>query len=233
VTIGPLPAVPGSNCPSRYGGRQTLTSTVPRASPNSVSMMKASPDLRRGVLEAPTLDAPREAYAARVRADGGGASTGEFDQEIGGLARGVAGEQPAVTRLARSAWRAGYTARAHWRGGYIERVELPTAAFLAHAGDLFAAHPITAVVLTDRRAGPADDAGMVRWTRASPPPPGYRLHRRFGARFATDLASDLPPELFSAGLPAGAIDTETRADEVLSAACVRHGRRMAGLPDLG
>jgi hypothetical protein len=191
-------------------------------------MMKSSPDLRRGVLEAPILDAPRAAYAARVRADGGGVSTGEFTQELGGLARGGPGELPAVTRLARSAWRAGYTVRTHWRGGFIDRIELPAAAFLEHAEDLFSAHPITAVLLTDKRARPADDGIGVRWA----PAPGAHAERRFGGRFRMDLRSDLPRELFDAGLTAGAIDTPTSADEALSGACVRHGRRLAGLPEL-
>jgi hypothetical protein len=199
------------------------------APPNLVSMMKSVPDLRRAVLEAPTLGAPRAAYAARARADGGGVSTGEFTQEMGGLARGVAGEQPAVTRLARSAWRAGYTVRAHWHGGFIDRIELPAAAFLEHAEDLFAAHPITTVLLTDKQARPADDGNWVKWA----PAPGGRAERRFGGRFLMGLRSDLPHELFEAGLTAGPIDTATLADEALSGACVRHGRRLAGLPELG
>lgn len=186
-------------------------------------------DLLRAVLERPSLDAPRAAYAAYARAEGCETPSGEFSQVIGGLSPGVVGEGLAVTALARSAWRSGYTARAGWRGGFIEQLDLPIAAFLAHAAELFAAHPITHVRLADKRARPTGTAGGVQWTRALVVPVRSGALHPVGARAAVQSPSDLPPELFAAGLTWAVIDTAGQADEALSAACVAFGRRLAGL----
>jgi hypothetical protein len=190
------------------------------------------PDPRRAVLDDPTSDAPRAAYAAWARTAGQEGPAGEFWQEIGLLCPELPGEQPAVARLARSARRRGYTARAHWRGGFVDAVELPAASFLFHAADLFAAHPIAQVRLADKEARPAGPAGGVAWTPTPAAATARYAFQRLGARRGADRPSDLPPELFAAGLPAAPFDTTARADEALSAACVAHGRRLAGLPPL-
>ena len=194
--------------------------------------MPTHTDHRRAVLDDPARDAPRTAYAAWARAEGGEGPAGEFCQEIGLLCPELPGEQPAVARLARSARRCGYTARAEWRGGFVEGIELPAAAYMSHAADLFAAHPITRVRLADKQARPAGPAGGVEWTPTPVAPAARYAFQRLGARRGADRPSDLPPELFAAGLPTGPFDTAARADEALSAACVAYGRQLAGLPPL-
>jgi hypothetical protein len=180
--------------------------------------------LRRAVLERPAGDGPRRAYAAGAGPDDG-TPAGEFAQDIGGLTAAVPGQQAAVGRLARAAWRAGYTARAGWTGGFIHRVELPAAAFLAHAADLFAAHPVTTIRLTDRHPELCPDGAGVRWVErpAGRSAPLRGRHRRAGP------GPDLPPEFFAAGLPRTPFATVALADAGLAAARVLHGRRLAGL----
>ena len=187
---------------------------------------------RRAGLDDTARDGPRTADAVLTLARGVEGPAGEFWQEIGGLSPGLPGEQPAVTRLARSAWRRGYTARAGWRGGFVKALELPADAFLFHAADLFAAHPITRVRLTDKQARPAGHAGEVEWTPTPVAPAGRYVIHRLRIRRPAERPSDLPAELFAAGLPAAPFDTAARADAALSAACVAYGRQLAGLPAL-
>src|SRR5947209_4787991 len=153
----------------------------------------------------------------------------EFTPIIEGLTSGPAGEESAVGRLARAAWRAGYAVRVGCRGAFIDRIELPAAAFLAHAAGLFAAHPITAVRLTDRHPEPGSDGTGVRWAehRAGRGSSFGGRHRRAGA------GPDVPPELFAAGLARTSFATVALADAGLSAACVRHGPRLARLHPSG
>lgn len=151
-------------------------------------------------------------------------AAGAFTQVIDGLTPGVGGEHTAVGRLGRAAWRAGYTVRAGWRGGSIDWIELPAAAFLAHAAGLFAAHPITAVRLTDRHPERAPDGTGLQWTES---PAGRSL--TFGRHRRAGPGPDVPPELFAAGLERAPFATVALADAGLSAACVRLGRRLAGL----
>ena len=211
--------------------------------------MTGERDLNRAVLDNLDDDAPPLAGAGlraaagtdpgRVRSiresvdDAGPLAADEFTQEVGGLgSRDAACE--AIRRLGRSAWRAGYAARLHWRQGFVHGVELPAAAFLAHAADLFAAHPIVRVRLTDKQASRSPDVtGAYVWGECPPVPVGLPAWRRSGNRVrAADRASDVAAELFAAGLPRAGFETANQADDALSAACVAYGCQLAGLAPL-
>jgi uncharacterized protein (TIGR02996 family) len=116
--------------------------------------------------------------------------------------------------------------------GFVGELRLPTAAFLAHAPALFAAHPVTAVRLTDRRASrgvwfankgdddfirnglePAD-SNWLPWSVA--------IH--LGESYVTPYPRFERHEWEQ--------ETPADADAALSAACVAYGRRLAGLPPL-
>jgi uncharacterized protein (TIGR02996 family) len=119
-----------------------------------------------------------------------------------------------------------------FRRGFIEKVEMWTADFLAHAPALFAAHPVERVVLTDKHphawfADPSREHGWFRNAEYDPRQPNL-----------------LPPELFvglSGGEPLGGSIPGVNPDEMqypnrnaalsaASAACVSFGREKAGLP---
>jgi uncharacterized protein (TIGR02996 family) len=111
----------------------------------------------------------------------------------------------------------------HWRRGFLRTVRLPCRDFLDHAAALFATHPVTEVRLTDREPLLCADG----------------RHRWYGDDWGTEIQTedDLPPELFAL---LGAKETgyylgrsypdATSAWEDLSAACVRLGRNLNGLP---
>ena len=206
--------------------------------------MASEYELIRAVLADPAAARPRLAYAEWLAADGRDpgracvirqAGAGDVEavaghtQELGGPGSAAAGPG-AVMRLGRSAWRAGYAARLHWSRGFVHEVELPAAAFLAHAADLFAAHPIARVRLTDKLASrPADGAGDYSWRECPPTQVGVLVWRRPGSRRpVTRRASEVAPELFAAGLPRDGFQTAGAADDALSAACVAYGRQLAG-----
>jgi uncharacterized protein (TIGR02996 family) len=114
------------------------------------------------------------------------------------------------------------------RRGFVDELRCDTNPFLEHAETLFQEHPISGVKLCDRR--PADRTGVNGrwyWLRG-----GRRLRR-------PDPESYLPDELFESlfdspsedeaviGLP---FKSERDAEFALSAACVKYGRELAGLP---
>jgi uncharacterized protein (TIGR02996 family) len=209
--------------------------------------MASENDLLRAVLDDPAADAPRLAYAdwlaaggepgrarairAQLEADGMSADSG-FAQELGGLGSRDISACAAILGLGRSAWRSGYAARLHWRRGFVDRVELPAAAFLAHAAALFAAHPIVAVRLADKRPARSEGAGGYAWSERPSAWAGGRPVTAWRKQRATEGASDLAAELFAAGLRRTGFESADQADDAVSAACVRYGRRLAGLVPL-
>lgn len=131
-------------------------------------------------------------------------------------------------------WADGLNFRRGYRRGFVERIELSLAEFERHAKELFAAHPITEVGLSDRAPNiytdEGRDAGLFAFESATPadlldqPLPGYvpqplwnllRLSRNEGARGSR-------------------VYFATRGDAAssLSRACVAYGRELAGLPAL-
>lgn len=119
--------------------------------------------------------------------------------------------------------------RPAWERGFIARLELPTAAFTAHAAAIFARHPVTAVRLTDREP-------FVPFSDGQPDANWYD-----GAKCTTGvhLASNLPSDVFDLvegyefrNATRKQFDGVDKAVAALSAACVRYARRLAGLPDL-
>jgi hypothetical protein len=112
--------------------------------------------------------------------------------------------------------------------GFVSALAMTTRAFLDRAAALFAAHPVTAVRLIDRHPEPAP-GGQVRWVDM---PAGRARALAAGPPRRLAPGPDVPPELFAAGLPRSPFATAALADAGLSAACVRHGRRLAGLPPL-
>lgn len=108
------------------------------------------------------------------------------------------------------------------RHGFISRIRLPLAAFMEHARELFQAAPITEVELSDRDCEHHEhDPGWWRSVLNDPAEP-----------------DELPGELFDL-LTGGTFMNRWRlygesalARADLSAACVRFGRELAGLPEL-
>lgn len=111
------------------------------------------------------------------------------------------------------------------RRGFVERVEMPTDAFLAHAKALFSRHPVTEVVLADREPYGGVANAHPSWSDGSRVKVSMRMESNLpgelyqflsdGVRGPTSLYRDYPDR-------AAAL-----AD--LSRACVRHGRAEAGL----
>jgi uncharacterized protein (TIGR02996 family) len=113
-----------------------------------------------------------------------------------------------------------------WSRGFVASIALPTAAFIEHAAELFRAHPITAVRLTDREPnnyGPPDDDMQFGWL--------------------SEHEHGVGPAGLPRGLLAALADSEPgdgilrwrnadAANFALSRACVSFGRKAAGLPSL-
>lgn len=125
------------------------------------------------------------------------------------------------------------------RRGFVSEIRLPLAVFLAHARDLFAAHPITAVVLTDRESWVNHDRTHWGWWLDNPAihaPAPDSLPRPLADAMADD------PTRYDYGIgvrylpggPAGGLlfRSADAAHKALSAACVSYGRERAGLPPL-
>lgn len=114
--------------------------------------------------------------------------------------------------------------------GFVESVTCTVADFMAHAGAMFSTHPITRVTLTDREPDLFDLGDRV--------PRVWNTHENVVLGAARSL---LPSDLFDL-LPephdpaeftcAWAGRDTAHALDALSVACVRYGRRLAGLPDL-
>lgn len=103
--------------------------------------------------------------------------------------------------------------------GFVESITCPLAAFLAHTPAIFAAHPVTAVRLTDREPHQHD---REIWAFLGPPP----------------SPNGLPADLYDCLVgPYGSDSyrwyaTSDAALSALSAACLSFGRSAAGLPPL-
>jgi uncharacterized protein (TIGR02996 family) len=104
------------------------------------------------------------------------------------------------------------------RRGFVAEIGCPTELFLAHAGDLFARHPITRVQLSVRTVA-------------------VRLDGTIGE----DISAGMPvllrpwPAVLFPDMPKGAeqsFPSVARAQKALSDAAVAFGRRAAGLPPL-
>lgn len=126
-----------------------------------------------------------------------------------------------------------------FRRGFVDEIRLPLSAFPEHARDLFAAHPITAVVLTDRESWVNHDRTHWGWWLDNPAihaPAPDSLPRPLADAMADD------PTRYDYGIgvrylpggPAGGLlfRSADAAHAALSAACVRLGRELAGLPPL-
>lgn len=156
---------------------------------------------------------------------------------------GRAGQSPARVLWARPAVWNGCGVK--FSRGFISEIRLPLALFLEHARDLFAAHPITAVVLTDRESWVNHDRTHWGWWLDNPAihaPAPDSLPRPLADAMADD------PTRYDYGIgvrylpggPAGGLlfRSADAAHAALSAACVRlgrelAGRELAGLPPLG
>lgn len=115
-----------------------------------------------------------------------------------------------------------------FRRGFIAEVWLPLAAYLEHAESLFKSHPVERVVLTG--AEPAVYTGNARrvyfWVDGEPDllqpyciPPDVWLR--------LDRWDTVPANRDSSGRDGW--ETESEARDALSAACVAHGRALAGV----
>jgi hypothetical protein len=111
--------------------------------------------------------------------------------------------------------------------GFVSSIRLTPEQFEQHAAELFSTHPITEVVLRDKEPyfndGYDDDEASEGYTW---------FHYR------NDDEDSIPPEIFreldgytSGGINCRNYPTREAALAALSRACVRYGRRLAGLPE--
>jgi len=114
-----------------------------------------------------------------------------------------------------------HISQAEYRRGFVAEIRLPLAAYLEHARDLFAAHPVTAVVLTDREpVQRVTGRWSWEWDRDAAEPIGWN-------RVLYGLAMESDPY----GVMAWPTPEDAR--RVLSGYLVNCGRKLAGLPPLG
>jgi uncharacterized protein (TIGR02996 family) len=121
--------------------------------------------------------------------------------------------------------------RGWWRG-FVWNIHLLTVDFLKHAEAIFRAHPVTSVVLTDRRPGTWGGPGQRKVI-------GFRYwYDGGGMEHIGYWAHHIPRELcpLSSGIrprrgPRGGVffPTEAEANVALSERCVAYGRILAGL----
>jgi uncharacterized protein (TIGR02996 family) len=146
-----------------------------------------------------------------------------------GLDRGWAGEALAPIglrpELERLAWLG--VARAVYRRGFVEDVEMACSDLLENAPALFSGWPLLDVFLTDRLPHVCPRTGTATW---------------FDEGSGAALEESLPTELFSLlpatlcmGKPGRSCTLHSSKGAAIvaaSVACVRLGRRIAGLPGL-
>jgi uncharacterized protein (TIGR02996 family) len=120
-----------------------------------------------------------------------------------------------------------------WNRGFICAVHVPAAAFLEHAAELFEAHPITSVRLTDREPHLTNGlAGMAeRWGWG---PTGYedQPSARTPDKLLILLDGQMADETGFFSTAWRFYPTREAADAALSRACCQYGRRLVGLPPL-
>ncbi|HVK14772.1 MAG TPA: TIGR02996 domain-containing protein [Gemmataceae bacterium] len=178
--------------------------------------------LVRAILEAPDDDAPRLIFADWLEENG-------WQPEAVQLRFAVANREGVWWRLATAMLQASYppsgvpvwtpylVGRGEVSRGFVRSVELEVTDFLEAAADLFALQPIGQVRLTGARPERIFWAGAWGWERSA------------GRRPAPSHV--LPKPLYdSLDLTTGARwPSVEAAEEQLSRACVRYGRRLAGL----
>ena len=120
-----------------------------------------------------------------------------------------------------------------WRTdrGFVSEIHLPCAAFMRHARAIFSAHPVTRVVLTDKRPD-WDVHTMPSWTWWQSGGDGSRPDDEYA----------LPVELFDRLKASACVDwgdlrksfleSEQEAFDALSESCVAYARELVGLPAL-
>lgn len=103
--------------------------------------------------------------------------------------------------------------------GFVDRIELPTAVFLEHAGTIFREHPVMGVTLSDKRPllGRIDNP-EIEWTWCSVARSGWNRND----------SSTIPPEIWTDDMNPWS-DDEKAVRDLLSRNCLTYGRRLAGL----
>lgn len=115
---------------------------------------------------------------------------------------------------------------AEYRRGFIEVLHCTCAEFVAHAADLFACQPITGVRLVDKAAAETD--GKWGLYRSPQKPNAYQaLAGHVLPSDVWELLERAPDTTFRSWK---FFESRELASGALSAACVRLGRRRAGLP---
>jgi uncharacterized protein (TIGR02996 family) len=116
------------------------------------------------------------------------------------------------------------------RGGFVAEISLPVAAFLAHAEALFRVHPATTIHLKGRAPFAGSSASHSWYRDGSIPPGGPEIHLQ--SNLPGPLWDELSGYVQAAPGRAKWYESEAAARNALSRACVRHGRHLAGLPDI-
>jgi uncharacterized protein (TIGR02996 family) len=115
--------------------------------------------------------------------------------------------------------------------GFVSAFRGPCHLFMRHALEMFTAHPITEVALTDRRPlvgvrGDGEAAGV--WLKAS----ANERRTDDGSHLPDVLFNCLIETMFPGGAAACSGRTARHSFESLPVACIRYGRILAGLPPL-
>lgn len=162
---------------------------------------------------------------------------GEWLKSFAEIIWGTVRPPPYNTRHFGSTWiesPGGDLIKMRWSCGFISEIHLSTAAFLEHAEALFAAHPVTAVRLSDRE--PLENQfrhGRWAWMNEDVPIGGYQ---GTVARLPHGVPNALWPFLRGEhGVSYGRChwyDASEEALAALSRACVSYGRKLAGLPEI-
>lgn len=109
--------------------------------------------------------------------------------------------------------------------GFVSAITLSQDNFLARAADIFAAHPVAAVTLSDRRPSDRDSRGYVfnkgRQGCNAPSFISTKICRHWPLKWRGDLGGQW-----------SSFATESEALSILSAACVAFGRKFHKLPAL-
>lgn len=201
--------------------------------------------LLRAILEQPDCDTVRGAFADWLD-ENGESERAEFIRAQISAANGTVLESLKLwTLLHGSEWFAdlcsvmGFESR-HWgvrpdesvhyehkncsgeffvRRGFVSEIALPCADFMAHAADIFAAHPVTSVKLTDKEPHQMNDEAFYWWQYPND---------------NNELVTELPKELHI-GIRGGGELNKTftslaGANNALSLVCVSYGRSLASLP---
>lgn len=132
-----------------------------------------------------------------------------------------------------------YTDAFQFQRGFIFWIKLPIQSFINYAATIFSQHPVTSVLIADRRPvqhgqHPTGGYGLHEYAWSQEVDDHlHPNHRHHGRAIDQNIENGtIPLELFKAGLPLTRFSNPDAAMLALSAAAIAHGRTLVGLPPL-